>query len=685
MMSLSRSLGWVIGALFLAGCGSGSKGVPDAGQDIDDLAAEIADVQIGPDVGIDAPMELATDLFAEPGTDPGVDPGMDSDADTNTDSSLDINDVDPGSDVAETFDAGLPLYVTTPASGWKVTFADEFNGRPCDPNVPNQCPADDIARITTCYGSGSTAAEANVSHNFHAWPGGPTQEALPHLLDLDKCVWSINDHINWIHFTGDAKNEMIAQYHPDMVAVSGGELRLGTRFVGGTGPCGSNTDPENPDGQDCPYLCGAVTSTPFNGSDHAFPKTAGPFSPGDGVNMPSSGRIDIRAKMPFENGNMAALWTWAVNGSPFEQEHDILEYFMNWRNAHHQGDAQYQPGTSGGKGAWVVSSPSDADYRYHEYHVYSMEWKAEQYLRYLFDGHEVVYITHGEVVKFADSVCRPLEVRGNPFFLIFWNLLITYSYAPDASPYGSAQPPDWLHIDWVRLYQTCTVGEPACIEVPGAGICKNPCGGFGTWNGARCVVGTAPGGTEATIIGGQYGYTGDPTCSHGGMASGVGCVLGGPPGGRTPSLFGSTYVVSPVCLPTDGIFNCARPCPQTGAVPDATGCLLANGTHVGPDQCAYGGTYNQVQNACLFLAAPLGQDAFTWAGNAYYEPFPTEPRCDTDATFDGANCYVGPLPAGADPFVSDNRLFLRATCGPVTPASTFFAHTDITPDVKTCP
>lgn len=682
--------------MLVTACGSDSADPADVTSADEDPIMDTADVTTpsdpGPqndaaaDVAFDAPFDTEYepgDLGADPMPDPGQDLIADANDEVVPDPGPDLPDVlSDATDIAEVI---VPLYPATAAPGWRVIFGDEFNGRPCDPGIPGSCPEGITTRIAACFGSGTTAAPTNLQHSFHAWPGNTVKTVLPHLMDLDKCIWSVNDHVNWIHFTGTNHDELIAQYHPDMISVARGELLVGTKRVGGTGPCGTNPDPESPVGQACPYRCGAVTSTPFNGSEHAFPKPTGPWAPGDGINMPSEGRIDIRAKMPFTNGNMAALWTWAVNGEPFEQEHDILEYFVNWRNAHHQGDAQYQPGSTSGKGAWIISDASEADYRYHEFHVYSMEWMGGNSLRYLFDGHEVVRLIHGEDGLFGDGVCRPLQVQGNPFFLIFWNLLVSYSYAPSAAPYGDGHPPDWMHVDWVRLYEACTMDEDRCIEFPNAGTCENPCEGFGAWEDGRCIAGQAPVGRVAAIIDGQYGYTGDPTCASGGTPNGGGCVLGAPPPGRTPSLFGSKYVASPVCQPTEGIYNCARPCPQNGATVTASGCALPGGARVPAERCAYGGTYNEAEGACLFLAAPLGQNAFTWAGGAYYKPFATEPRCDTDAGFDGANCYVGPLPTGADDYVEANRIWLRPTCGPVTPPGVFFANTEVSPDEHPCP
>ena len=142
--------------------------------------------------------------------------------------------------------------------------------------------------------------------------------------DLDKCVWNVDHHVNWIHFTNDQNPaDLIQMYDPAMVSVGGGELLLGTRYDHGAGPCGENE--EDPSGQACPYLGAAVTTIPFHGIDNAFPKDGGPYAPGDGLVMPPAGRLSLRAKMPSENGNMTALWTWAA-GEPFEHEHDILEY-----------------------------------------------------------------------------------------------------------------------------------------------------------------------------------------------------------------------------------------------------------------------------------------------------------------------------------------------------------------------
>ena len=91
------------------------------------------------------------------------------------------------------------------------------------------------------------------------------------------------------------------------------------------------------------------------------------------------------------------------------------------------------------------------------------------------------------------------------------------------------------------------------------------------------------------------------------------------------------------------------------------------------------------RDACLFLTPPVGRTAFTYEGGAYYTPAANAPRCASGATFDGANCFVTPLPAGADAFVDGGRVYLRATCGPVTPPTTFFSSAQVNPDRRTCP
>jgi hypothetical protein len=558
------------------------------------------------------------------------------------------------------------------------------------------------------------------------------------LLDLDKCVWSVSDHVNWIHFTGDNHEHLVSHNKPEMVRVRDGELLLGTKYAGGAGPCGTNTDPEDPTGQDCPYASSIVTTIPFQGESAAFPKSAGPYAPGDGLVMSRAGKIEIRAKMPFENGNMAAIWTWAVEGGArFEHEHDILEYFVNWRDAHHHGEVMYSSNETTGKGSWVISG-SGSRVRFDEFHVYALEWEANSYLRFLFDDREVVRVQHGERLPSASNVCRAMEVRGNPFYLILWNLMTNYWYAPSAAPSGEGHPPDWHHIDWVRLSEPCTPGQRGCVRLSSP-TCPDPCGGYGRYQEGTCVVGSAPSGRTAAIVSGQYAYTGDASCSAGGTPFQGTCLLGAPPAGRAPLLVEGRFAVAPLCLPFEDRYNCSRPCPWPGTTPDAHGCYVGappagrvgfvwsnnfyyepassdpatacpdGGTfdsvhcflgsapagsiaeyfdgkfYLEPDHCRYGGTWDASRRACLFMTPPAGRTAFLYAGNAYYTPAASTPRCGGDASFDGANCFVSELPIGADPFVSENKIWLRETCGSVTPVRTFFESANVHPDRQNCP
>src|SRR5690606_7983438 len=92
---------------------------------------------------------------------------------------------------------------------------------------------------------------------------------------------------------------------------------------------------------------------------------------------------------------------------------------------------------------------------------------------------------HGVDGCLVGAQCLPHTINGNPFYLILWNLMIEYDWAPEAAPYQQGLPWDWVHIDWVRYHEPCSSGE-GCVEHTINPGCSDPCNGFGAFDGFNC-------------------------------------------------------------------------------------------------------------------------------------------------------------------------------------------------------
>lgn len=155
------------------------------------------------------------------------------------------------------------------------------------------------------------------------------------------------------------------------------------------------------------------------------------------------GRIDIRAKLPKGKGIWPALWMLPENnvygGWPTSGEIDIMELVGHEPNKVY-GTLHFGPGpgsTMISRG-YTLSSGIFND----EFHVFSMEWRPDQ-IKLFVDG--VLYST----------VNRPdLGAATYPFnedFFFIFNLAVGGNWP--GNPDGSTYFPQWLIVDYVRVYQ----------------------------------------------------------------------------------------------------------------------------------------------------------------------------------------------------------------------------------------
>ncbi|MCA9565189.1 MAG: glycoside hydrolase family 16 protein, partial [Myxococcales bacterium] len=468
---------------------------------------------------------------------------------------------------------------------------------------------------------------------------------IPHLQDLDKCNWMVSDHVNQIHFVGP--DGIIAKYDPSAVNVELGELFLTARRTPGWNPeqldCGNLIDPEAWDSEtnrteSCAYQAANIVTFPMNGEASA--NDAQGLASGNGRLFEHGGRLEVRGIPAEEDGNMTAFWTWMYDGNRYESEYDLLEQFANWDVMSSHGIVEYENGNNGGTQARHLMSEAYHSNLYDEFHTYVMEWEAHDYFKYYLD-HRLLHTFHDGDPAHGSSACTDITINGNPFYFILWNVLTDYSWAPEAAAHGDAQQPDSVRVDWIRYYEQCSPEDldPSCLESTLSPACANPCEGFGSFDGANCWIGGPPQGRTASATSDFFAYApSGQSCPSGGLLRQGVCAMGRVPEGRVPFVYANQWYLTPVCSPTEGLANCGDPCPWPG-------------TH-------YDGLH------CDLQEVPDGADPFVYENQLYYSAVDGENRCPFGGTFDSANCYLGPPPAGSTALVYDGDFHVRVDACP---------------------
>jgi beta-glucanase (GH16 family) len=155
------------------------------------------------------------------------------------------------------------------------------------------------------------------------------------------------------------------------------------------------------------------------------------------------GRIDIRAKLPKGKGIWPALWLLPQNnvygGWPRSGEIDLMEMIGHEANRVYA-TLHFGPGPGSTQIGRNYTLPSGIFND--EFHVFSLEWKLDQ-IKWLVDGQ--VYST----VNKADLGANTYPFNES-FYLIF-NMAVGGNWP--GSPDASTVFPQWLVVDYVRVYQ----------------------------------------------------------------------------------------------------------------------------------------------------------------------------------------------------------------------------------------
>lgn len=156
------------------------------------------------------------------------------------------------------------------------------------------------------------------------------------------------------------------------------------------------------------------------------------------------GRIDFRAKLPTGKGIWPAFWMLpqgnVYGGWPTSGEIDIMEMVGNEPNRTH-GTLHYGPGPGSTSINRNVALPTGS--LHDEFHVYSLEWQADQ-LKWYLDGNLFSTINKADI-----PVTMTWPFNENFFFII--NLAVGGNWP--GNPDATTVLPQWLIVDYVRVYQ----------------------------------------------------------------------------------------------------------------------------------------------------------------------------------------------------------------------------------------
>lgn len=165
------------------------------------------------------------------------------------------------------------------------------------------------------------------------------------------------------------------------------------------------------------------------------------------------GRVEMRAKVPFQPGAWPAFWTlgttmpWASCG-----EIDIMEcYYENKvpsvvANVIHGNDQKYKGVRNGVVVPVTKFQAKDPNWE-NQFHVWTMDW----------DENQIVIKIDGEIIKSVDITNLKNGIIGNytnPFHLNQYMLLnLAVSGSKENKPKWNKKNPMVLEVDYVRVYQ----------------------------------------------------------------------------------------------------------------------------------------------------------------------------------------------------------------------------------------
>lgn len=456
-MHIDRSLLVTFLALALSACGGGEMSFLPVSADPDASDVQASEIPISGDV----PSDDATDddTTTDVPDDTIVDGHMGDILFEVLDTASEVPDAT--TDTTEPADT-IEVTPPAPAPGWRLTFADEFNG-PENPDDPCYDTAQTPPLCLDLYWNRVVCAETIGDVPVH------TQ-----LKDLDKCTWAVYDFQNWMD--GSAPfGHRINNLDPREVRVEDGELILA---ASATEPDGDGWDCGRDIGnyytsKECPIRSGAIMSNPWKNWDESIVLRG--FAQ-------AFGRFEVRARLSDGPGSWPAHWLLPTQGGwPEAGEIDIMEYWQGsptrYAANYHGGD--YNPHTEVRTHYWSARRHDTGDRRWvEEYHVYAVEWEPG-HMAFLVDDLEIGRIHQGDPRRakieqssnpddIGDYVDETLDIPQIPFFWILNTSVVPFNGGLTSMEEVEAFPGMEHRIDYVRVYERCTTGPETPDEPCGA-------------------------------------------------------------------------------------------------------------------------------------------------------------------------------------------------------------------------
>jgi beta-glucanase (GH16 family) len=160
------------------------------------------------------------------------------------------------------------------------------------------------------------------------------------------------------------------------------------------------------------------------------------------------GKIAARIKLPQGNGMWPAFWMLGANinenggDTPWPQsgEIDILELYGSKDNAVVEGNLHYANQSNKHTMTGAVAYELDEDIFADDFHVFELIWEEEK----------ITWLVDGEAYTSAPITAEEMSEFHKEFFILL-NVAVGGAWA--GRPDDSTTFPQYMYVDWVRVYQ----------------------------------------------------------------------------------------------------------------------------------------------------------------------------------------------------------------------------------------
>jgi beta-glucanase (GH16 family) len=342
------------------------------------------------------------------------------------------------------------------ASGWKLTFSDEFDDRAtaiskgADPNC--------FDKVPTCM--------------INWWSRAECPEFTSELANLNKCKWDAYHYYNYMDWDAP-EGTGINAFSPTQVKVQNGTLILSAEKSNFQNiSCKVKFfDPRiNHDNFtfQCPIISGGVESR-RHGPNNQYGFTQ------------KFGRFEVRAKLNHGPGSWPAHWLLPEGfsdegcGWPQSGEIDIMEATFFHKNVaganFHTGDCKKKTHINAGFN-WSATSEHYPGLNasqlentfYTDFHTYAVEWD-ENKISFFYDDNFLGQVNEGDIVFHENAPDgHRMEIPKQPFYWILNTTIFNANNPANVNVQTFARQEHV--IDYVRVYRKCTASDnPAeCVN-----------------------------------------------------------------------------------------------------------------------------------------------------------------------------------------------------------------------------